>query len=212
MRRDHSAAQPEADRLPTPVATGSAASIDPHQWVDQHGDYLFRYALIRVRNETVAEDLVQETLLSAFKSTEHYDGKTPERAWLTGILKHKVLDYFRRQTRERPANDEQALPSEIEGRFDDLGLWKRQPEMGPEDWGEAAPALIEREEFMAALNACLGKLPPRCANAFVLREMDAEPSERIQELLGISASNFWVLMHRARMQLRLCLEQNWLKT
>jgi RNA polymerase sigma-70 factor (ECF subfamily) len=84
--------------------------------------------------------------------------------------------------------------------------------MGPADWGEAAPALIEREEFMAALKACLGKLPPRCANAFVLREMDAEPSERIQELLGISASNFWVLMHRARMQLRLCLEQNWLKT
>jgi RNA polymerase sigma-70 factor (ECF subfamily) len=183
--------------------------MDPHQWVEQHGDYLFRYALIRVRNETVAEDLLQETLLSAFKSRDRYDGKTPERAWLTGILKHKVLDHFRRQSRERPVN---ALPAELEGRFDDLGLWKREPEMAPSDWGEAAPALIQREEFMAALKVCLGKLPPRCADAFVLREMEAEPSERIQELLGISASNFWVLMHRARMQLRLCLEQNWLKT
>jgi RNA polymerase sigma-70 factor (ECF subfamily) len=212
MRRDDSAAPPEAGTLSTPVATGSAASMDPHQWVDQHGDYLFRYALIRVRNETVAEDLVQETLLSALKSTERHDGKSPERAWLTGILKHKVLDHFRRQNRERPANNDEAMPPELEGRFDDLGHWKREPEMAPADWGEAAPALIERKEFMAALKVCLGKLPPRCANAFVLREMEAEPSERIQELLGISASNFWVLMHRARMQLRLCLEQNWLKT
>jgi len=186
--------------------------MDPHQWVDRHGDYLFRYALIRVRNETAAEDVVQEALFAALKSTDRYDGRTPERAWLTGILKHKILDHFRRQSRERAFSQEDPLPDELETRFDDLGLWKREPESGPAEWGEDAASLIERQEFMVALKQCLGRLPARCADAFVLREMEAIASDRIQELLGISASNFWVLMHRARMQLRLCLEQNWLKT
>lgn len=188
-----------------------AGLSDPKQWVDLHGDYLFRYALIRVRNETVAEDLVQDTLLAAFQGKDRFTGESSERGWLTGILKHKVLDHFRRLARERTVNADDSLPPELEGRFDDLGLWKREPECGPAEWGADATALIERKEFMAALRECLAKLPPRCADAFVLREMEATDSERIQEMLGISPSNFWVLLHRARMQLRLCLEQNWLK-
>ena len=194
-------------------AASSPASrlSDPKTWVEEHGNYLFRYALIRVRNETVAEDLVQDTLLAAFQGKERFSGQSTERSWLTGILKHKVLDHFRRQARERTVNADDSMPEELEGRFDDLGLWRHEPESGPTDWGADAAGLMQRKEFMAALKQCISKLPPRCADAFVMREMEATDSDRIQELLGVSPSNFWVLLHRARMQLRLCLEQNWLK-
>jgi len=189
----------------------SAGLSDPRQWVELHGNYLFRYALIRVRNETVAEDLVQDTLLAAFQGKERFSGQSNERSWLTGILKHKVLDHFRRQARERTDNADDSLPEELEGRFDDLGLWKREPESGPTDWSADAAGLMQRKEFMEALKLCIAKLPPRCADAFVMREMEATDSDHIQKTLGVSPANFWVLLHRARMQLRLCLETNWLK-
>lgn len=194
------------------AASSSAPGLsDPGNWVDRHGDYLFRYALARVRNETVAEDLVQETLLAAFQARGRVSNLLSERGWLTGILKHKILDHFRRLARERTVNEEDSLPEELQNRFDDNGHWKREPGAGPAEWGEDAASLMQRQEFMAALAQCLAKLPRRCADAFVLREMEEETSERIQEVLGITSSNLWVLLHRARMQLRLCLEQNWLK-
>lgn len=184
---------------------------DPKHWVELHGNYLFRYALIRVRNPTVAEDLVQDALLAAFQARGRFEGGSSERSWLTGILKHKLLDHFRKLKREPAMLPADALPAELEDRFDDLGLWKRDPALGPQDWGDDAAELMQRKEFMAALKQCLGKLPQRHADAFILREMEGTDSDRIQELLGISASNLWVLLHRARMQLRLCLEQHWLK-
>lgn len=192
--------------------TSAAGLSDPKQWVELHGDYLFRYALIRVRNTTVAEDLVQETLLAAFQARGRFAGSSSERSWLTGILKHKVLDHFRQMKREPATSPADLQPPELENRFDDLGVWKHDPALGPRDWGEDASEQMQRKEFMAVLKHCLGKLPKRSADAFVLREMEGAESERIQEMLGISPANFWVLLHRARMQLRLCLEQNWLKT
>jgi RNA polymerase sigma-70 factor (TIGR02943 family) len=204
------------DTASTPTKTGATEGSaggrsDPKQWVELHGDYLFRYALIRVRNATVAEDMVQEALLAAFQARGRFSGESSERSWLTGILKHKILDHFRRLKREQTMSPADALPPELEDRFDDLGVWKHDPALGPQDWGEDASALLQRKEFMAVLKQCLGKLPSRIADAFVLREMEGVESGRIRELLGISPSNFWVLLHRARMQLRLCLEQNWLK-
>jgi RNA polymerase sigma-70 factor (ECF subfamily) len=198
-------APPAAD-----LASGSPLS-DPKTWVEAHGNYLFRYALIRVRNETVAEDLVQDTLLAAFQGRDRFSGESNERSWLTGILKHKVLDHFRRQAHERTDSQEDGLPEELAGRFDDLGLWKHEPETGPADWGSDAASQMQRKEFMVALKQCIAKLPPRCADAFVMREMEAADSNQIQKTLGVSPANFWVLLHRARMQLRLCLESNWLK-
>lgn len=194
------------------LSTGAGSALtDPGEWVDRHGDYLFRYALARVRNETVAEDLVQDALLAALQARERFSAEASERGWLTGILKNKVFDHFRRQAREPALPVDHALPAELEDRFDDVGLWKRDPECGPAEWGEDAASLMQRQEFMAALELCLARLPRRSADAFILREMEAEASEKIQDLLGITPANFWVLLHRARMQLRLCLEQNWLK-
>ncbi len=210
MADDALSALPRRDATAEPAPT-LAGLADPQEWVDRHGDYLFRYALIRVRNEAVAEDLVQDTLLAALRARNRYDGQQTERAWLTGILKHKVVDHFRQLARERAVSQDELWPEELEGRFDDLGLWKHGPELGPADWGADAAALMERREFMAALKECLARLPPRCADAFVLREMEGVDSGAIQQSLGVTPANFWVLLRRARMQLRLCLEQNCLR-
>lgn len=195
---------------PADTAQSSVGLSDPDQWVDLHGNYLFHYTLIRVRNTTVAEDLVQETLLAAFQSKDRYVDQSSERGWLTGILRHKILDHFRRSSREQALFHDEALPEELEERFDDLGLWKRDPPLGPVQWNPDAASQMEGKEFMAALKQCLAKLPQRCADAFVLREMEAVESAKIQELLGVTPANLWVLLHRARMQLRLCLEKNWI--
>ena len=194
---------------PRAAPTSGAGLSGPNTWVEQHGDYLFRCALIRVRNETVAEDLVQDTLLAAFQGQERFSGQSSERGWLTGILKHMVLDHFRRQARECPVSADEAMPEELAGRFDELGMWKHAPESGPSDWGADAATLMERKEFMAALKECLAWLPPRSAEAFIRREMEGMDSEDIQEIMGITPANCWVLLHRARMQLRLGLERNW---
>lgn len=192
------------------VVEESGVIADAQAWIGDHGDYLYRYALIRVRDVSTAEDLVQETLLAAIQSASNGDSGSKGRPWLTGILRHKVYDHFRRLTRERAIFDDEAQSAELEDRFDDVGVWKHEPALGPAEWGSDAVSLLQTEEFMAALKQCLAKLPPRCGDAFVLREMDGVDSSRIQEILNISASNFWVLLHRARMQLRLCLEHNWL--
>jgi len=210
MNEDPSSAN--VPTMPTMPAAEASHFPDPETWIEAHGDYLFRYALIRVRNETVAEDLVQDTLLAAIKGLERYSGQSTERGWLTGILKHKILDHFRRLSREQPVSLPDAWPDELNRRFDNLGLWKRDPESGPTDWGADATGLMQRQEFMTVLQQCIDKLPARCADAFVLRELEATSSAQIQEILGVVPSNFWVLLHRARMQLRLCLEQNWLRS
>jgi RNA polymerase sigma-70 factor (ECF subfamily) len=211
MSEELTRAASSSERRRRPGSSAKPRLSDPKTWVEEHGNYLFRYALIRVRNESTAEDLVQDTLVAAFQGQEGFSGQSSERGWLTGILKHKVLDHFRRLARERTVTPDDSMPEELEGRFDDLGMWKHEPESGPTDWGADAVDLMQRKEFMAALKQCISKLPPRCADAFVMREMEATASDRIQEVLGVSPANFWVLLHRARMQLRRCLEQDWLK-
>ena len=197
--------------LKSGTETSRKGTVDPKRWLELYGDYLFRYALIRVRNATLAEDLLQETLLAAFRAKDRFAGESTERSWLIGILKHKILDHFRQLKREQTAPVTDVLPPELDDRFDEFGVWKHNPALGPQDWGEDASVLVQRKEFMTVLKQCLGKLPSRSAQAFVLREMEGTDSAQIQETLGVSPSNFWVLLHRARMQLRLCLEQNWLK-
>jgi len=209
MSDDTNPALPET-KLIRDTAQSSPDVSNPSKWVDAHGNYLFRYALIRVRDESIAEDMVQEALLAAFKARDRYTEGASERGWLTGILRHKILDHFRQVGRDRAVFHEQALPSDLEERFDDLGQWKTEPPLSPKAWGTDAASQMQSEEFLATLKQCLAKLPQRCADAVVLREMEAVDSKEIQEFLGVTAANLWVLLHRARMQLRLCLEKNWI--
>jgi RNA polymerase sigma-70 factor (TIGR02943 family) len=178
----------------------------PERWVDEHGDCLFRYALTRVRNESLAEDLVQETLLAAVRAQERFAGRSAERSWLVGILKNKICDHFRKMGRETSFTDLEFFKDEHSDRFDAEDYWIN--ERGPAEWKPEGEEALRRAEFWRALQSCLRKLPAPTAQAFLLREMDDIPGKEICAMLNISESNLWVMLHRARMALRQCLETN----
>ncbi|MBI1914089.1 MAG: sigma-70 family RNA polymerase sigma factor [Planctomycetes bacterium] len=188
--------------------TGPKDPLDPAHWVDRHGDCLFRYALLRLRDAALAEDMVQETFLTALRSREHFAGKSSERTWLVGILKHKLIDHIRRQSRERPLPAGDASGGPLEELFDEKGRWKNRPVQGPGDPSTA----LEQKEFWEVFRRCLSTLPQRWADAFSLREMEGLSSDQACKVLNVSATNLWVLLHRARLRLWRCLETNWFGT
>jgi len=181
---------------------------DPQTWVDQHGNYLFRCAQLRVRDPKLAEDIVQETFLAALQARERFAGQSSERSWLVGILKHKVIDHFRKATREQPDQNADLMADEFEELFDESGHWKIET-TGPKEWSDPSGAL-DRKEFWEVLTRCLSELPPRMATAFSLREIDELATEEICAALNITAANLWVMLHRARTHLRRCLEVNYM--
>ncbi len=176
-----------------------------------HGDVLYRYALGRVQEADAAEELVQETFLAALRARARFAGRSSERTWLVGILRHKIVDHLRRRGRERPAPDRDALPAAgpsdeaWDKRFDARGKWR----VPPGRWGEDPSALLERAEFWETFRRCLSGLPPRLGQAFTLREMDEMSSDEVRGVLNVSAANRWVLPHRARTRLCRCLESKW---
>lgn len=195
--------QPEIEMSATPLARSHA---DPDRWVDEHGDCLFRFALTRVRKEEIAEDLVQETLLVAVRTHEKFGGRSSERSWLVGILKNKICDHFRKLGRETNFTDLEFFSDEHSDRFDGENYWIH--ERGPSDWKPEGEEAMMRAEFWQTIQACLAKLPDRVATVFTMREIDDIPSKEICATLNISEANLWVMLHRARMALRQCLEVN----
>jgi RNA polymerase sigma-70 factor (TIGR02943 family) len=197
-------------KLPDSVATNTAAEssayVNPDTWVDKHGDSLYRYALIRVRRREVAEDLVQETLLAAVRIHGKFRGDSSERTWLYGILKNKIFDYFRKLAQEVSFTDLEFLENEMSHKFIDEA-WNHA--LGPAEWKPAPEAALDRKEFWDTFGSCLHKLPARVADVFVLREIEQMDTAQICEMLRISQNNLWVMLHRARMALRECLELNW---
>ncbi|HEY8901311.1 MAG TPA: sigma-70 family RNA polymerase sigma factor [Chthoniobacterales bacterium] len=182
------------------------SAADPTRWVDDHGDCLFRYAFVRVRTQEVAEDLVQDTLLAAVRTQERFAGRSSERSWLVGILKNKIVDHYRKLGRETTFTDMEFLKDECAHKFVEQGFWNH--DRGPHDWKQA-DEVAHRDEFWQTMRDCMGKLPQRVADVFSLREMEEVPSKEICRMLSITESNLWVMLHRARMALRECLEMNW---
>lgn len=158
---------------------------DPQQWLPRHGDALYRYALLHLRDAALAEELVQETLLAGLESQHNFAGQSSTRTWLVAILKHKMLD---------PAAS-QFLPD---------GHWTQPLQR----WGDPH-GLAQRQQFLLALEECLASLPPRLARLFMLRTLLDEASETLCQELAITPTNLWTLLYRARMGLRRCLERDW---
>jgi RNA polymerase sigma-70 factor (ECF subfamily) len=179
--------------------------LDPEVWVADHGDYLFRYALARLQDRGSAEDVVQETFLAAMKARDQFKGHAYERTWLVGILKHKIADWFRKRSREFLVGDLLSEYQAPNSPFDELGGWKAPPTLWPDDPSGA----LDQKEFREALLACLAELPRRAAQIFTLREVEGLSAEEICNLVGLSPTNLWVIMYRARKRLRRCLETNW---
>jgi RNA polymerase sigma-70 factor (ECF subfamily) len=184
---------------------GETRAGDPGDWVDRHGDCLYRYALLRLRDPDLAADVVQETFLHALRSLDSFTGHSSERTWLVGILKHKVVDQLRDAGRRRAASNGVAANGEVRPEFDRKGFWRA----GPASWAGDPGRDLETREFWDAFGRCLSRLPPGLADAFFLRELDGLSSEQVQQHLGITPANLWARLHRARSLLRQCLEANW---
>jgi RNA polymerase sigma-70 factor (ECF subfamily) len=180
-------------------------SCDPSAWLDQHGDALFRYALLHLGDRTAAEDAVQDTLLAALTARERFTGRSSERTWLIGILKHKIVDRVREATRERPLADLDATAELVAGCFDQRGKWSP----GPRRWSSGSDEPFQQREFWDIFRFCASRLPPSLSGAFLLREMAEMATEEICKLLSVTATNLWTMLHRARTRLRECLEVNW---
>ena len=198
-----------SDRSTSPQeapATGSppSPSCNPLAWVDRHGDALYRYAFLMLRNQAEAEDAVQETLLAALQAASSFRAEASERTWLIGILRHKAIDQIRKLHREAPLGEIE--PDEaVDGLFDRSGFWKKKPA----HWASDPSSLAESGEFWNVFEDCLKSLPERAARAFSLRVLDGSDSEDVCKVLNITANNMCVLLHRARTRLRECLEANW---
>jgi len=183
------------------------ADFDPSQWLDDHGDVLYRYAVARLRDSDDAEEMVQETLLAALKSRDNFAGQSSERTWLVGILKHKIVDHLRRRQRQTSTEDWEAAAT-VEDFFDKRNLWRNKPSF----WKGSPDEVLEQEEFWDVFRKCVSGLPARLSEVFSLREMEEMASDRICDILGVTATNLRTLLHRARLQLRACLESHWFGT
>ena len=171
---------------------------------------LFGFATLRVRDRVIAQDLVQETFLAAIKARDSFGGRSTERAWLFGILRNKLTDYYRLQGREVSLADLESVLPEEQGAFASSGFTKDGwlHGAGPKAW-ETPEEVLSSKEFQEVLKRCLSRLPDKVAQAFVLREIDGLSSDEICKDLGVSPNNVWVMLHRARMGLRRCLEVHW---
>lgn len=163
--------------------------------------YLLGFAQRRLRDADSAEEAVQETLLAACRSGHTFAGKSSEKTWLVGTLKHKIADTLRRVSRERGLFEPEC---ETEDSFDSAGRWQAPPT----EWNDPLRALSQKE-FHAVLQQGLNTLPLRQAEVFWLREVEEFSTEEICKTLGLSATNTLVLLHRARLRLRAYMEIHW---
>jgi RNA polymerase sigma-70 factor, ECF subfamily len=166
--------------------------------------YLLRYASLQLRDPSLAEDAVQDTLVAALAGEASFQGRANLRTWLTGILKHKIIDAIRRLTRDAVPASTEPDAAELDALFAGDGHWADPPAA----WADP-DASLEQQRFFAALQTCLERLPQKTAQAFMLREHLGLDTAEICKELGITATHCWVLLYRARMALRECLEKDW---
>jgi RNA polymerase sigma-70 factor (ECF subfamily) len=178
----------------------------PREEIEQHRPYLLRYATLQLRDAGAAEDAVQDTLIAALEGIDRFAGNSSVKTWLTGILKHKIIDHHRRQAREEPlSDDDDTSESEaIDALFKPDGHWS-QP---PSTW-ENPDRALENKRFLLALEKCTQGLPKKTARVFMMRDVMDVATEDICKELNITSTNCWVMLHRARLALRECLEMTW---
>jgi len=169
--------------------------------LDQHWEPLCRYARSRVRDQAAVEDVVQETVLAALRDHERFRDEAAVRTWLIGILRHKIADHWR-QLHRRETHESDEI---IDVLFDERGSWRRRPG----EWIPDPARLSEDGDFWAVVEGCLDGLPSQARSVFALRVIDGLSGDGVCKALGISATNLWVLLHRARLRLRACLEKHW---
>lgn len=181
-------------------------TLNPNKWIDMYADYLFNYTIARIDDAELAKDIVQETFFSGLKAMKNYRGDASERTWLVSILKRKIIDQYRKMNSKK-GRAEVRVNFYEEG--DRKGSWLE--ERVPQSWDNEIEATIESEELGAAINKCVGNLPEKYRNVFKMKTIQNIDTEEICNDLDITSSNLWVIIHRARLQLRKCMEDSWFK-
>lgn len=182
------------------------------EWVYNYSDSLYSWAFYKTSNKETAEDLVQETFLSAFQGIDKFENKSNPKTWLFSILNHKIIDYHRKKFKDIVTNNpEIAMGNDeefFENYFDENDKWKSSKE--PREWDNTGNLLDDRD-FLQVFNFCIENLPELWKSAIELKYICNEDGKNICQELGISPSNYWQILHRAKLQLRNCLENNWFK-
>ena len=177
----------------------------PAEELATHRPQLLKYAMLQLRNTAQAEDAVQETLVAAIRGAATFSGGSSVRTWLIGILKHKIIDSIRKASRVQSIDQYEASTHDLDAFFKADGHYADKPA----DWGDPEQALSQRR-FFEVMEQCMESLPKMTAQAFAMREVMGLETKEICANLGITNSNCWVLLFRARMKLRDCLEKNWI--
>lgn len=185
-------------------ATPDTAAL--YQQLEAMRPQLVRFAQLQLRNESLAEDAVQDALIAVLEKPERFAGQSSLRTYVTGILKFKIIDNLRLATRERQIEcaDEQSEDEAIDALFVANGHTREQPRA----WGDP-DSTLEQKDFFRVLEVCLEKLPAQTARIFMMREWLELETDEICKELTITSANAWVMLYRARMRLRECLDLNW---
>ena len=186
--------------------------LDPKKWTSTFADELFRYAMSKTGKLELSEDLVQETFLGGLKAMGSFKGQCSERTWLFTILKFKISDHYRKASNKYEVNNSLFSfedHSAIDDYFNEDGDWVK--EAAPKSWGPDASVVMENKELANALNFCIDKLPENQKQLILLKMVEEEETENVCKELNITTTNYWVIIHRAKLQLRACLEKNWFK-
>ena len=175
------------------------------QWVETYTKDLYSWAFHKVSDTELAKDLVQDTFLAAVEKIQSFKGDSSPKTWLLSILNHKIIDYYRKRIN---------LPTNIENQsllsfFDEEGSWKTDKR--PKDWDEDETELLDNEEFRDVLDNCFGELPAKWNASIKLKYLFNKNGDEICQELSISPTNLWQIMHRAKVQLRECVENKWFK-
>ena len=179
----------------------SGHQINPNKWIDLYSDYLFNYTITRVKDRETAQDLIQETFFAGLKSMKNFKGEASERTWLISILKRKIIDHYRKINSNK-GKAEVRMNFNFDG--ENEGDWLEERVADPFD--KTAEDTLENTELGLAIHNCISKLPSKQAQVFKMKTLLGYETETICNELGITASNLWVIIHRARTALASCME------
>ncbi len=176
------------------------------EWVEAYTDDLYKRALFKVSDPEFAKDLVQETFLAASQKISDFKGQSSPKTWLYSILNNKIVDHYRKKGKQPTTN----MTDAFSAFFDENKEWKSAKK--PEDWHENDQNLLENDEFQRILEDCLEALPQQWNTCVKLKYITNKKGKEICKELDITPSNYWQIIHRAKLQLRDCIETNWFKS
>jgi len=168
--------------------------------VNRYTSLLYTRANYLLSNVEDAEDIVQDTFISAYESYDKYKGESTIKTWLTGILKNKVADYYRKKYKS-------VTKISLDHYFDEYGAWKKEHAI--EEWSDTEVSIFNDQEFKNIFDTCIDKLPPKWSIPFKMYYLEEKKTDLLSQELGLAATNIWKILQRGRLQLKECLEINW---